>query len=148
MLELTVVIAVLAVALYFLIGGLGFTAGKAADVVREQTLANVEAALRYEAASRIARGRSSEIAGLAAESPARWMQDRPHDYLGEYPGHPVRLPNTAVWYWDSGSRQLVFLAAGSDAATRGEWRYRIVADSANEASPRLEQVVSPRRKQP
>jgi len=139
---------VLAGLLYFLAGGISYTASKAADATRQQMIASLEAALRYEAASRLARGRSTEIAELAAASPVRWMQERPLDYLGEYPGKPARLPRTAVWYWETGSRRLVFVAAGDGTEARNEWHYRIVVDGANQTSPRLQLVAPSRRKSP
>lgn len=148
MLELAVVVMAIAVLLYFFLDGLEATRRKAAEATRQQVVANIEAALRYEASSRMARGRASEIGALADESPVRWMQERPRDYLGEFPGQPSRVPATSAWYWDSRARQVVFLLAKSateDAATgREALRYRIVADSSRGAEVALVRAASAR----
>lgn len=148
LLELAVAVAAVAILIHFLLGGLEATRRKAAEATRQQVVATIEAALRYEAASRMARGRASEIGALANESPVRWMQERPRDYLGEFPGAPSRVPATAAWYWDSRARQVVFLlakAAAEDVVTgREATRYRIVADSSSGAAVNLVKAVPPR----
>lgn len=80
----------------------------AEKVAMEQTAGAVRSALTIQVSGMLARGRTEEIARLAAINPMTLLAELPKNYAGEFYG---AADNVAVgnWYFDMKTRQLIYL---------------------------------------
>jgi hypothetical protein len=127
--EFVVAVIVISTLGYFLLQAIDYLQEAAEKTTFEQTVANIEAGLRFEAASRLARGQN--IRDLLEGNPMRWMRKLPTGYLGELPGRLSDAKKRGVWYYDKAVGQLVYVLSKSDRfhaekAVGAEIRLRIV----------------------
>lgn len=82
---------------------------EAEKAAMEQTVGIIKSALNLKAAGLLARDQAAEMEKLTQENPMNWLADRPRNYLGEY--FDPRPEDTAPghWYFDSKTRQLVYV---------------------------------------
>ena len=106
LLEFAIAAMVLAVLGWFLLVAVGGVQEQAEKKKFEMTVANIEAGLRYEASSRLARGVANPARTLLAGNPIRWLATRPDNYLGEYPGRLADAKRVGVWYYDQSAGDL------------------------------------------
>lgn len=106
LLELAVVAVVLSVLMAVLLNRLAFYQEAAERAHFETTLRLYKTAAQIRLAELILQRREGEAAALEAENPTRWLSEKPTDYGGEYPPRP----QPGNWYYDSGTRELVYVA--------------------------------------
>jgi len=106
LLELAVVAVVLSVVVAVLLNRLAFYQEAAERARFESTLRIYKTAVQIRLAELILERREGEAGMLEVENPTRWLSEKPTDYAGEYP----RQPEPGAWYFDSGTRELVYVA--------------------------------------
>jgi general secretion pathway protein G len=98
----------------------------------ENTVVNLRSALRLRLAEELVRNDAKEAMRLAHSNPMEWLYELPSNYAGEFtdpePGSIMR----GKWYWNRGSRELVYLVDnGRDFTPDSEGlkrvRYRVHA---------------------
>ena len=79
----------------------------------EVTVVNMRSGLRLRVAELMTQDRMHEVGKLINENPVRWLETPPPNYLGEL-AHPVAktLPQ-GNWYFDTTTRELVYLPRDS-----------------------------------
>lgn len=106
LLELAVVAVVLSVVMGVLLHRLAFYQELAEHARFESTLRLYKTAAQIRLAELILGRREGDAPALEAENPTLWLSEKPTDYGGEYP----RQPEPGNWYFDSGTRELVYVA--------------------------------------
>lgn len=100
----------------------------------ENTVMNLRSALRLRLAEVLVRGDAAEGARLARENPMNWLQGKPQNYAGEFSYPEPDSIGPGKWYYDSNSRELVYLVDHGrefvpDEEGRKRVRIRVVAPS-------------------
>jgi type II secretory pathway pseudopilin PulG len=106
-----------------------------------QTVGYLRSALNLQFAYLVVRGRGSSGAeALARQNPMDWLSTKPDNYLGEFSGTlPANVP-AGIWYFDTRSRELVYIvkfknhfrSAGGSGRVR--LRVRLSSSPANDGS--------------
>ncbi|MBY0268733.1 MAG: prepilin-type N-terminal cleavage/methylation domain-containing protein [Burkholderiales bacterium] len=131
LLELAVVAVVLSVLMAVLLNRLAFYQEAAERAHFETTLRLYKTAAQIRLAELILERREGEAPTLEAENPTLWLSEKPANYAGEYP----RQPEPGNWYFDSGNRELVYVAnsaaglvvsGGSNSLKQLRFRVKIV----------------------
>ena len=105
LLELTVVAVVLSVLMAVLLNRLAFYQEAAERARFESTLRIYKTAVKIRLAELILERREGEARMLEVENPTLWLSEKPTEYAGEYP----RQPEPGHWYFDGGTRELVYV---------------------------------------
>ena len=109
-LELSVVVAVIALAWIAAFDRLRDLQEMGEKTAVEMTVSNIRSGLRFEMAERIMSGREGSIGELADSNPVRWLDKLPEAYLGEFPMVPPSFP-PGSWYFDTGHKELHYRPA-------------------------------------
>ena len=105
LLELSIVVAVWAVLFGVFLERLTYYQEAAEHARFESELQSFKTALQLRMAELISANREQELRQLETENPLRWMDKAPATYAGEYPS----TPEPGNWYFDSGTRELVYV---------------------------------------
>lgn len=135
--ELAVALALLAGVLYFLLDRLLYMQEMAEKTGVEETVRSINAGLRLEAASRLARGAGTRLPALEDENPIKWLSVPPRNYLGEHARPPLNA-KPPYWYFQPEQRQLIYRPNNNahlvvEAGEGKELRFavRVTADGSN-----------------
>lgn len=126
-LELAVVVAVWALLLGVFLERLTFYQEAAEHARFESELQAFKTGLQLRLAELIAANREREARQLETENPVRWLGKAPANYAGEYPARP----ETGAWYFDSATRELVYVVnqdrflAVDDRRRPAQLRFRV-----------------------
>lgn len=71
----------------------------------ESELQTFKTGLQIRMAELISDNREQELRELVRENPVRWLGKAPSGFAGEYPSRP----ENGLWYFDSSSRELVYV---------------------------------------
>lgn len=142
LLEFAVVFAVGTVLAYALFEGVAFVRERSEKTLYEQTVAGLDAGLRYEAMSRHARGQTMRLAALEDENPFTWLQDRPGNYLGERDAILPGSLKSGHWAYDRGQYAVVYAISHGDrfrpaSGSLREIRLRVSAQGPDPSQVRL-----------
>jgi hypothetical protein len=109
---------------------------QAEKVAVEQMLGTLRSALHLEVASLMAKGNMGGIGNLAGQNPMDWLGEKPKNYVGVYYSPKAGMIDAGNWYFDMGSKNLVYLASNAShlqtAAGEGKilrFRAKLVVDS-------------------
>lgn len=134
LLELAVVAVVLSVVVAVLLNRLTFYQGAVERARFETTLSIYKTALQIRLAELILERREGEARILEVENPTHWLSEIPTNYGGEYP----EQPEPGNWYFDSNTRELVYmvntagvLGAGGKRMKNLRFRVQIVYQTIN-----------------
>jgi prepilin-type N-terminal cleavage/methylation domain-containing protein len=105
LLELAVVAVVLSIVLAVYLERLSYYQEAAERAQFQATLQIYKTALQIRLAELMVARREGEAQTLEAENPTRWMAERPANYAGDFP----EIPQPGNWYFDAGSRELVYV---------------------------------------
>jgi type II secretory pathway pseudopilin PulG len=103
--ELAVVIIVFSVLTGSLLERLHHYEALAEKAAFESTLRLVKTGLQIRLAELIITNREGEARTLEQEDPTTWLSEKPATFAGDYREPPER----GTWYFDSGSRQLIYV---------------------------------------
>jgi type II secretory pathway pseudopilin PulG len=103
--ELAVVIIVFSVLTGSLLERLHHYEGLAEKAAFEATLRLLKTGLQVRLAELIITNREAEAKKLEQEDPTTWLSEKPATFAGDYREPPER----GAWYFDSGSRQLIYV---------------------------------------
>jgi len=131
--EFAVVLLVLSVLLAGLSWALGYAQEQTEKTMVRYAVIALESGLKLEAASRLTRGRSADVAKLAGEDPFQWLEPKPQGYNGAWREPAAGRRAEPGWYWDAARSEVVYVLDRSDRfrpgpSGRGEIRYRIEAE--------------------
>lgn len=105
LLELAVVACVLSVLLAVFLNRLTFYQEAAERAQFESTLQAYKTALQIRLAELIVDRREAEARTLETGNPTALMSEQPANYGGDYPA----APQPGIWYFDSGTHELVYV---------------------------------------
>lgn len=105
LLELSVVVAVWAVLFGVFLERLTYYQEAAEHARFESELRTFKTALQLRMAEMISTNREQELRLLETENPLRWMDKAPANFGGEFPS----IPEPGNWYFDSTTRELVYV---------------------------------------
>jgi prepilin-type N-terminal cleavage/methylation domain-containing protein len=130
LLELIVVISIIGILGVVVIERLQRYAEFAEKTSMEYTANIVNSGLLFEFARRLTHGERGGIPALVGVNPVQWLAQKPTNYLGEFRDPPVGDEFPGNWYYDTGTRELVYLIKRSSnfqtgASGKNEVRYRI-----------------------
>jgi prepilin-type N-terminal cleavage/methylation domain-containing protein len=146
LIELTVAIAVIAVAVALLLNRLAYHQEMAEKAAMESVVRVVKTGLQLRLADLIAVHRQGQAAVLEVEDPMRWLDARPDNYGGAYSADAGR----GKWYFDAGRRHLVYVVnAGNrleidtgSAAKEIRFQARLLKDRVAFAGGTVESVTA------
>ncbi len=119
LLELVVVIAVIALLLTVAIGRLWVLQKEAEATAMEQVLGTLRSALGMKVASDLVNDDIADLRRLAGSNPMRELAQTPKNYLGAFDGvNPASIPG-GHWYFDRGSRMLIYRVRNRDYFSGG-----------------------------
>jgi prepilin-type N-terminal cleavage/methylation domain-containing protein len=130
LLELIVVISIIGIFAVLLTERLQRYAEFAEKTSMEYTANIINSALLFEFASRVIRGKRSDIPELSEVNPVKWLGQQPSNYLGEFRDPPLNEDQLGNWYYDAASHELVYLVRRGDnfqpdSAGKKRVRYRV-----------------------
>jgi prepilin-type N-terminal cleavage/methylation domain-containing protein len=105
LMELSVVVAVWAVLFGVFLERLTYYQEAAEHARFESELQTFKTGLQLRMAELISANREHELRELETASPLRWLGKAPATFAGEYPG----TPEPGNWYFDSATRELVYV---------------------------------------
>ena len=126
LLEFSLAVVVIGIAGYFLLAALWRVQAEAERTMVESTIRNVNSAVRMAQAQLIIQGRESEVPGLFAGSPARWLEAPLPGYIevereGDVThtaGGWVWVRQTGVLYYSPRHHEALGVAGGGAVAWR------------------------------
>ncbi len=110
LLELAVVAVVLSILCGILLQRLNYYQEKVERAQFEMQLQIYKTGLQVRLAEMIIQHREQDARRLEDENPTLWLSEKPTNYAGYYP----RRPEVGNWYFDSSSRELVYVANTAD----------------------------------
>lgn len=121
----------------------------AEKTVMETTVINMRTGLKWRIAELMVQDRMRDMKDVARENPIKWLAAPPSNYLGEFDNPNAESLPRGSWYYDSGSRQLVYLPDRAQHLKPGQdgtktIRFRVTAKThagGNGAPPRVEGVT-------
>jgi general secretion pathway protein G len=113
LLELAVVSVVLSILLAVYLERLSYYQEAAERAQFRTTLQIYKTALQIRLAELMVARRDAEAETLEAENPTQWLTERPANYGGDYPA----LPQPGTWYFDTATRELVYVAGSGRGLT-------------------------------
>lgn len=105
LLELSVVVAVWAVLFAVFLERLTYYQEAAEHARFESELQSFKTGLQLRMAELISTNRERELRQMETDNPLRWLGQAPATYSGEYPSNP----EPGNWYFDSTTRELVYV---------------------------------------
>ncbi|MBI3068804.1 MAG: type II secretion system protein [Betaproteobacteria bacterium] len=106
LLELAVAIAIITALLGVLLERLAFYQEMAERASMQATLSIIKTGLQLRLAELIVGNRQAQARELELEDPARWLAQKPANYVGEY----RELRERGAWYYDGARHELVYVA--------------------------------------
>jgi len=103
--EFAVVVVIAALLGGLLLERLTFYQEAAEHARFESELQTFKTGLQLRMAELISANREHDLRQLTSENPARWLDKPPSAFAGEYPAQP----EPGLWYYDSNSRELVYV---------------------------------------
>ncbi len=123
------VVAVVAVLAYFLLDRLLVYRELAEKTAMELTAGSLQSALNIQFAHALVRGDTLALEALGRENPVRWLMRPPENYAGEHAAPAEGAIAPGNWYFDSQSRELVYLVKVADhfraESGKTQVRYRV-----------------------
>lgn len=116
--EFAVVVVIAALLGGLLLERLTFYQEAAEHARFESELQTFKTGLQLRMAELISGNREQDLRQLTRESPARWLDKLPSNYAGEYPAQP----ESGLWYFDSGRRELVYVPVSTRFLTLNDRR--------------------------
>jgi hypothetical protein len=93
--------------------------GESEQVAAKQLIGSLRTALAVRSARAISTTGEAGLLALAHQNPMTWLQEPPHNYLGEYYSpNKVELPG-GNWYFDRVGQTLVYLPASAKSFSAG-----------------------------
>ena len=128
--ELIVVVCIVALMAGILLNRLRVYEEAAEKAAMQQTAAAIKSALQMRAASYMISGRDNEIENLRNENPAKWLQENPANYAGEFYADAYARIRPGSWYFDLNRREFIYVINLGDNFKPGpdgrKWvRYRV-----------------------
>lgn len=119
----------------------------AEKTVMETTVINMRTGLKWRMAELMVKDRMQDLGAVAQENPIDWLAAPPANYVGQLADPAAAPPGS--WYYDIGSRQLVYRPDRSRHLRPGPGgekliRFRVTATThpgENGAPPRVEGVT-------
>lgn len=108
LLELMAVVAVVGILGGTLLNRILIYQEQAEKAAMEQTLSAIRSALNMQFASLVAKGRMSEVPGLAEQNPMNWLAEKPGNYKGEFYTVQPEDVVPGYWYFDSRQKNLLY----------------------------------------
>jgi general secretion pathway protein G len=103
--EFVIALIIISVLATVLLSRLGYYKEMLEKAAMEATLRNIKTGLQVQLAELIVTNRQSQAARLENEDPLQWLDEKPLNYGGSYRAPPV----AGTWYFDQGSRELVYV---------------------------------------
>jgi prepilin-type N-terminal cleavage/methylation domain-containing protein len=90
----------------------------------------IKSGMDLQIAGLISAGRGAEIGALTRRNPVEWLKAGPAGYLGAFAGEPTGMDLAGRWYFDTRTRELVYLAnrhahLRADGSGRFRVRYQV-----------------------
>jgi general secretion pathway protein G len=109
----------------------------------DNTVVSLRSSLNLRLGEVLVRNDVKEALRLARANPMEWLYEKPSNYAGEFSNPEPGLIARGKWYWDAGSRELVYLVDNGrdftpDSEGRKRVRYRVHA-------PFLQRAVKEKR---
>jgi len=124
-----VVVSVVAVLAYVLLDRLLVYRELAEKTAMELTAGSLQSALNIQFAHALVRGDTLAVETLGRENPIRWLVRPPENYAGEHTAPAEGAIAPGNWYFDSRSRELVYLVKVADhfraESGKTQVRYRV-----------------------
>ncbi|KAB7622636.1 prepilin-type N-terminal cleavage/methylation domain-containing protein [Alkalilimnicola sp. S0819] len=114
LLELVIVVVLVSVLIMFAVDRLAALRVEAERVAMERTLGSLRSAVGLDVAEHILEGRVARLPERAGDNPIGLLQEPPVNYAGAFLGAEPPVP-PGSWYFDLGSRELVYLPRAADA---------------------------------
>lgn len=109
-LEFSVMLAVLALIWLAALNRLHEVQEMGEKTAVEMTIRNIQSGLRLEMSERIMTKHESSIVEMAGSNPVNWLEKKPDNYLGEFPGIPDRF-SSGSWYFDTSRHEISYRPA-------------------------------------
>jgi hypothetical protein len=93
--------------------------GESERVAAKQLIGALRTALAVRSATVISTTGEAGLMALAHQNPMTWLQHLPQNYLGEYYSPKKEALPVGNWYFDRGTRTLVYLAAAEKSFSTG-----------------------------
>lgn len=88
---------------------------RAETVAAQQLVVHLRTALSLKMSQLTAAQRQPDMRALVDQNPIEWLSERPKNYLGEYYSPDNTRLATGNWYFDRGSKTLVYLSTQQDS---------------------------------
>jgi hypothetical protein len=102
----------------------------------EQMLGTLRSALHLQLAQLVANGNTAGIGSFVGQNPMDWLGEKPKNYVGVYYSPEAGKIESGNWYFDMGSKSLVYLVTYADhlqtAAGQGKtlrFRAKLITDT-------------------
>lgn len=127
LIELIIVVSIVAVLAGIFLSRVAYYQAQAEKAAMEQVAGTLQSALvlRFGALMVRGTGNEKELTNLAADNPMNWLQQKPHNYAGEYYDPSPGAVAPGNWMFDLKSRELIYVvdhgeyfAPGKDG---GKW---------------------------
>jgi prepilin-type N-terminal cleavage/methylation domain-containing protein len=108
--ELAIALAIIGVLAAVLLNRLAHYQELAEKAAMESMLRTIKTGLQVRLAEMIVTNRQARAGELETEDPMRWLDDKPPNYSGPYGA----APDAGAWYFDAGTRELVYVVLTGD----------------------------------
>ena len=122
LLELIVVISIVAILAGVFLNRVSFYQEQAEKTAMEQVAGAVQSALVLRYSTLMVRGAANEkeLTALATDNPINWLQQKPHNYAGEYFDPTPQAVPPGHWVFDLKSHDLIYTVDHADYFTPGK----------------------------
>lgn len=129
LLELVVAVTIIGVLIAIAIGKLPGWQAEAERTAMESVAGSLRSALGIKVATHIAENNMAGIAALAGSNPMEQLAEVPGNYAGVRSGAAARAVEGGQWFFDAGSRQLVYRVRNAEVVgapgVSGEMRFEV-----------------------
>jgi prepilin-type N-terminal cleavage/methylation domain-containing protein len=114
LLEISVVIAIMAILAAMFLKKMLFYQVQVERVAAQQVVVVLRSALHMQVVTLIAQGRQSELASLASQNPMDWLALKPENYNGEFYAPAAEFIVPGNWYFDRSDMKLIYFYSANN----------------------------------
>lgn len=124
LIELIVVTIIIVIVMGVMLNRFTYYQEQAEKAAMENMAGALQSALTLQVGQVLTRGRMSDLAALAEDNPMNWLQQKPHNYAGEFYALTPRAVDSGNWVFDLKSRELVYVLHNSKYFKPGKEGYK------------------------
>lgn len=111
LIELIIVIIIIVILAGLFLSRIPYYQAQAEKAATEQVAGALQSALVLRYGTLMARGAATdkELSNLATDNPMNWLQQKPHNYAGEYYDPTPKAVAPGNWMFDLKSRDLIYV---------------------------------------